>query len=552
MRALALILALCVAAFCAARSVARGAGAAPAARPSLAEPEARRNEVQAPRPALRIEMEPAAHLAQREVASERAPDDALRVSGSAEAGSVGCVLYGRVRFRESPFLIPEQAQVWLTRENETRGGQVRADGAYSISGIEPGVWKFHVARDGYRRIDGELELTGAEPLLRRDFVLEPGWLLRARVVTPDGESLNGFFARPSVLNANRGLIPQFVATKDAPRSSIPEAREGNGHVADGVYHTWDGVATAAGEPILEVLAGPPVHVSLVLGETVLETQVVEAGAEVVTFVFAPETVQEVTSTVRLRLVSGVDGEPLALGDIEVNRNSVYMFRGTEWSQTFPPGEYRFAFQSWGYATRYRTLTLAGGEELDLGDIALEPETRITGRVFDAEGRPARATFELGLRDDQGRVSFRDSMNWMTDHEGNFEIGGLAPGRYVLHTVGDLELALPEDGEAPEAFVLPNTELSTLAGSLEGIELRLARAGFLALRGAEAVARGSLCKVLDANGQLVAYGGFYEGHVPRFALPLGPHTFVLCDVQWQELRRFEFVIGAGITALELGE
>jgi hypothetical protein len=552
MRALALTLVLCVAAFFAARSVARGSGGSSVAGPVRAVLGAQHAELLSPDSGLLLEAEPASPRVPQKTGGERSSADVERAPEGPELGQFGCVLHGQVRSPRGPFPIQEQAVLSLLRENETRWVRVRADGAYSIAGIEPGAWQVQVFRFGYRKLEGELEFTQEEPVSRRDFELEPGWLLRARVVSPAGESLNGFFVTPTVLTSSRAFLPQFVATEDPPPKSIPEAREGNGYVADGVYHTWDGVATAAGEPILEVLAEPPVYVSLVLGETVLETQVVEAGAEAVTFVFDPESAEGLTATIRLRLVSSVDGAPLAVGEIEVDRNTGYMFRGTEWSQAFPPGEYRFAFQSWGYATQYRTLTFAGGEELDLGDIALEPETRITGRILGAEGRPVRATLEVGKRDDQGRVSYRDGLGFGADREGNFVVFGLERGRYVLHTAVDLELALPRGAEPPAAFVLPNTEVSTLGGSVEGLELRLVRAGFLALRGTDGIAHDSLCKVLDARGELLAYDGFYSGHTPHFALPPGPCTLVLCDAEWKELRRYPFEIGAGITELELGE
>jgi hypothetical protein len=46
--------------------------------------------------------------------------------------------------------------------------------------------------------------------------------------------------------------------------------------------------------------------------------------------------------------------------------------------------------------------------------------------------------------------------------------------------------------------------------------------------------------------------FYPGYKPRFALPPGSYTLIVCDRAWQELRRFPVVLDADVVELDVGE
>lgn len=100
------------------------------------------------------------------------------------------------------------------------------------------------------------------------------------------------------------------------------------------------------------------------------------------------------------------------------------------------------------------------------------------------------------------------------------------------------------------WVSGNVPVSTLGGSVTGLDLHLVRGGILVVKGAASLPAGTRCKVLDANGDLLGYSGFFPGFVPRFVLPPGPCTFVLCDETWAELERHPLTTGAGVDELDL--
>lgn len=473
---------------------------------------------------------------------EAAPEPAL--------DPVQCVLHGRVRAEGARFASRLGGNVVLQREGEQRIASIGPEGRYSLAGVAPGAWTVQVQRSGYRELSEELRLALDVPILRRDFELVPSWLLSVRVLTPAGEPYGEALAARARATGKSLPLPMAVATKEPPGATIPGAEERNGYAGDGVYHTWDDLGQAAGEPVLEVLAEPPVHVSLVLGETVLETQLVEAEAEEVRFVLDPEASDEATATLKLRLVSSVDRRPIEQADVWINEDSLRMVRGAEWRETFAPGKYELAIRSRGHASRFVSVTLAAGELADLGELELDPEVTIRGQLVDGTGRPWTGLLEIGSRTEQGRLRFVEDYHYSTDEDGTFRIIGLSRGLYVLRSVPgqDLEVAVGES--LPELWVLPHTPVSTLGGSVEGLQLTLVRAGVLALRGMSKWPEGSQCKLLDAAGDLAAYDGFYPGYTPRFALPPGSYTLIVCDRAWQELRRFPVVLDAGVVELDL--
>lgn len=86
--------------------------------------------------------------------------------------------------------------------------------------------------------------------------------------------------------------------------------------------------------------------------------------------------------------------------------------------------------------------------------------------------------------------------------------------------------------------------------MTGLDLHLVKASILALAGAQTLPPGARCKILDAQGDLLRWNAIPPGFVPRFALPPGACTFVLCDEDWNELERHAVEVGAGVTELDL--
>ena len=118
---------------------------------------------------------------------------------------------------------------------------------------------------------------------------------------------------------------------------------------------------------------------------------------------------------------------------------------------------------------------SGGGDHDFGDVALEPERIVTGRVLDAasglpvQGASVRRWFRhaLGSRFDMSDFRNRLQLVATTDEDGRFRLSGLP--------MGDVLLASGPKGHWPDAVVeLPagtdhiDIELSLATGTIEGM------------------------------------------------------------------------------------
>jgi hypothetical protein len=433
---------------------------------------------------------------------------------------------------------------------ERRSTTAAPDGSWSLAGLAPGTWRLHAGTGAYRAHRSTLVLERGELIVRRDIVLERSVTLSVHLVTPSGERLWDVLSSPG-RSVPRDVRPFPVATLEPPGEEIPEAHGGGaGFVGAGSFWDHGPVADAAAPGaigVLELAGELPVFVSLVMGTRVIATQRVEPGARQVSFVLDPEALLASRCSVRARLVAE-DGTSLD-GMVRVDDTSYHNVKGGAWDHALVPGDYRLVFGSRERARIAMDVTLVPGQALDLGDIVLPPGLSIAGRLLDAEGRPVIGLLELGRREADGRLRFED-MHYATDATGFYEVHGLLAGHHVLRTASDGEIVLAGRDDPPIVWVSGNVPVSTIGGSVTGFDLHLVRAGFLVLGGAESLPPDSHCKVLDANGDLLRWDAMTPGSVPRFALPPGAYTFVLCDGDWNELERHAVEIGEGVTELDL--
>jgi hypothetical protein len=486
-------------------------------------------------------------------ASVPEPLDSARnsVRAAPENSLIGCVLYGRVLSSGSaPGWTPTVA---LTDDKGTRR-QTKAsdDGHYSLAGLAPGPWTLTWRATGFRSGEEELELEESTPIVKHDLVLQRSPLLNVRVVTPEGETLAVVRKERWKAKLPELLTPFAIATLEAPGATvaIEDAYE---HFGVGQFWTSGPLWEAAGPDfagVLELKAEPPLFVSLVLGTRVLATQSVVAGAEEVTFVVTPEQLLAQQAQVSLHAVDADTGEPLP-GEVSIDSREIHNVRDGTWSHTMPPGRYQLGFSARGHAVVPFDLTLAPGETRDLGELRVPRELTIEGHLLDADGKPVAGRLRIGVRDERGKLRFRQDMysDLITDQDGFYKAWGLVPGRYVL-LVTDEDVFNPGRDDPPTVWVSGNVDVSTLGGSVTNFDLHLVKAGILVLKGTSTMPSDWQCKILDEHGELLRWTGFYEGFVPRFALPPGPCTLIVCDESWGEHDRHPLVIQPGTNELDL--
>lgn len=434
------------------------------------------------------------------------------------------------------------------------GTNASPDGHYALTGLAPGPWTLTASAQGHRMVQASLELGANQPIVRRDFVLEPSVVLPVRVLTTAGQPLSQALRERGQSGARNAVRPLPVATREPPGPTIQDAVDaGNNRVGVGNFRDYGSLVEGLGPECLgalEIEGDLPVSVSLVVGARVVATQRVEPGASEARFTVDIDELLAQQAVVRARFVDEASGAALQGSlDIEPLDSGAYV-RDGDWSQTLPPGRYTLRFDSQGHARIPIALELTAGQELDLGEVRVPLGLTIEGRLLDAEGQPVLSDLELGQRDASGKLRFDQSVSYRSDASGNYRIPALVAGRFVLRTAGDDEIVHPGRDEPPTIWVSGNVPVSTLGGSVTGFDLQLVRAGILVLKGAQTQPEGTRIKILDEHGDLLRWNAIYPGFVPRFALPPGPCTLILCDEDWSERSRHALVIAAGVNELDL--
>lgn len=93
----------------------------------------------------------------------------------------------------------------------------------------------------------------------------------------------------------------------------------------------------------------------------------------------------------------------------------------------------------------RFCAVASAEDVDLGDVRIAPTARVVGRIRDVDGSPASGikVFVLPL-DQPTNPSLDDARTVHADTSGRFEMRGLLPGRYRIHSYSTRSLACSVD------------------------------------------------------------------------------------------------------------
>jgi len=443
------------------------------------------------------------------------------------------------------------------RDGVRRNADVDEEGNYSITGLALGSYWISALAEGYRETAERIELLPETPVLRKDFILSSALLLRIRLTTPQGGDL---FDALHALQAPYGasfLLP--VATLENPGARFTE-EIGSRNEHYGVGNFWDyGPRFSALPPgyfgILTVAVDPPVWVSLLHHQLVLESQRVEPGQEEVTFVVAAEDLVANLASVHLQVVEADTGLPLP--DVVVGFTGGNMegrgFRtdaeGKLAVDACKPGRFGLRIQSTGYAKHRSTIDVAPGAVTDLGTIALEAELTVAGLVFDAENRPRAQEFTLGLVDAaDGSIQWTRDETFKSQSDGSFRIHGLARREYAIRSSNQADLNLPAaTGVIWVSGIVP---CDLRSGSLSALDIRLRPAAQLVLQVAGGLGDRLRFRVLDASGRDLVASRFYGSHPRPLLLPAGDYRVLLLDSAGRTLSEKSATLGTATVHLEL--
>lgn len=317
-------------------------------------------------------------------------------------------------------------------------GQVQHDGRYAVAGLPVGPLAVHVTHPGFRPYEESVDVS----VTRHDIVLEPALMIDVIVRTPDGRAYRSLSRedldlplRPNfAVYVSREPFVQLPLTnlRDAPRTELGEFKAGL--YVDGRHIQPEGDAIG----FLQMNAGPPFHVALLLRQTLLTSQAVTQPVESLTFVVDPAVIRSSLAQVRLRVVDRATGAPLTNGRVSLNDRQSGGGgerpdeNGSVVLQGIVPGLLVLEPYFEGYASTRRYVRVHPGADLDLGTVALDRPAAIRGVVKDEDGAPVDA--RIAYRDQRVMTSPQPvdvGMSARTDGAGKFEIQAAGRGPQLL-------------------------------------------------------------------------------------------------------------------------
>ncbi len=306
------------------------------------------------------------------------------------------------------------------------------DGAYAFEDLAPGRTWLSARSPSNGRAAAAVEVFGDTHL---DLRLIAQRTVEVRVVDELGKPTEQL-----------GLLA--VATAESPGEWIDEVRGSFGNPFG--LGWFDRSQQLISESRSEVLGrlfldrNPPLHVSLLRYQHVLETHRIELGTEVVEFVLRSDDERARNGGLRLRVVDAQTSEPIervmATADgpassMGQGRNGVCEFAG------LMPGMYRLQLMSKARGTVLRDVRVPPGEIVDLGDVPMEAGSWVAGRILDETGQGLVLNVRFDPCEPDGRIGpvFSTIYGIPTKRDGSFRVSGLAPGFHRLEV-------MPNDGQ----------------------------------------------------------------------------------------------------------
>lgn len=482
---------------------------------------------------------------------------------ASELDPVQCILHGRVTDDAGEPIRDWQPYITLADEKGERlFVKAGDDGFYSISGIAPREWSFSCNATGYRAQEESLQFSIAEPILRKDVVLQRAVVLPIRVVDVSGrpfmEVMRKAQSSGRLFFAGRAsFLP--VATVDTPGATMEEAqRIHNDQLHAGAFWDYGPPMEGLGPPHIGVLVltvDLPVHVSLVYGSLVLATHRVASAESGVEFALSIEGLQARLGRIRMRILDAATNEPLrARVSFQTPQSSLdgveNLADGTIDIDGVAPADYTIRIVANGYETTPIQGRVEAGRTLDLGDVLRVRALSMGGRVVDAEGKPVLGQFIVEPRDPTTRRPDFDRRNgFFTQNDGTFVLDGLRPDRYFVRSYGTDERTYPGTKEET-LWVSGFIEVSTVAGSIDDLEIRLVRPALITLLGSETLAEGCRFRLVEAHGYTLRSRRHYRGSVPQWKVPPGAYKLVLADSDGKDVASREITVVEGVNEIEL--
>jgi 5-hydroxyisourate hydrolase-like protein (transthyretin family) len=395
-------------------------------------------------------------------------------------------------------------------------------GRFRVAGLAPGAVTLRAAREGYgsSQVEVVMPLCG-ETLEAAAISLPDGCRIRGRVqrggrpmpgvqvgVVVDGlavtavTGLDGTYELVDLLpgeyrvSARYSTFPSVkardAAKADARTPVVVDLELPAGRTIRGIVTGTDGqpvegaVVLIRGEQVNPVLCdsngvfeleAPNREVELVVGQSdrgARKIVPVKIGDDRVNI--AIEAMPDSTVTARVLGLPGRRAIPGVLmrvardaGDAAASSRWLDLDSGNLRNPLYPAGKSTVVFWAEGYAPVAREVEVAAGQELDLGELLLEPGCVLRGVVRDEQGRPIAAA-EVFLGEESDFMEYQARTR--SDERGEFEVRGVSSAAATLlvraqgYAWKAVPLRLPAD-------VLAEDRLAVCAERGSAIEVKVA-------------------------------------------------------------------------------
>ena len=372
----------------------------------------------------------------------------------------------RKRLRESVTLVcavvdssgdPVKAgAVVLAREGGDARRQTFSGGYSSFTDVTVGKWSVSAMGLGLKFTRVEVEVQGDVSPLIVTIAMEPDpRSVLVRIEGPDGKRLVETLPR---LEANRlsgmlSVVPTLAALMPGEpmdelageeltcdkRVSVTQVqglpRDGRGLPLESEF---DG--------FIRTSVDRPWFLSLVVDRIVVDCQLVDPKATVVTFRIDPAQLMQRLARVRLRILDAVTGKPIPKASVSIGRMTMIYEGGYAVARSdvtgavevegVSPGSNFLEIRAKDYAITTRCLESAARQTVDLGDVTMKRGVTLAGTVRSPDGKPVEAFLELipQLGIVAGWPSNMSFPQMRTSNDGQFRLTDLSPGPYTLRVV----------------------------------------------------------------------------------------------------------------------
>ncbi|HEX6814017.1 MAG TPA: carboxypeptidase regulatory-like domain-containing protein [Planctomycetota bacterium] len=374
--------------------------------------------------------------------AERTPAPATLDARVDATDPIGILLTGAIRGSDGTPV--EGASAGVRRDREYRSGNSAGPGAFAIGGLQSGEWTLTCRAEGFAPHEASITLDD-RAFQRVDVELKPCWTVRVKIQGADGKSLLQELQRKT----NWGM-PYVIATEAPLAGDLPPTEQSRLiRFGLGEWRTYDGMGGKAqpklqeqgycGELLMD--RAPPAHASLMLRTTLLQSQRIEPGQKELVFTLEASEVLAKHGTVKLRLVDGTSGNPIAGAGVQIATAQ----GGGTGGKTGDDGRVVIEHvlpgigmlqshqRSQELEGLFRYVRVPSGGTVDLGDVTLTAAQKITGVVVDGDGKPVNGASvqwtELDCRSfPQALV---DNRSALADANGKFELWAAGRHRYVV-------------------------------------------------------------------------------------------------------------------------